>query len=240
MNGLEMVQALIARGYQPHQAAALAGHFLQESGGNPSALNEKEGAFGISQWRLDRRANLENFAKARGTDPSDINTQLDFVGHELNGPEKKAGTTFLSAPDLPSASAALKGVIRYGDNSDAVRLANAKGLYEQAMAAPVGALAGPARASAGVTAAPGAPAPPSGAGGMVTAAGPAAASAAAPVGVLASAPGIGAGMQQLGKQLGAGQQVDFLPEQQIQMARPDTGQSAQIAAALAKAYGFGG
>jgi len=68
-----------------------------------------------------------------------------------------------------------------------------------------------------------------------------AASAAAPVGSLASSP------QSLGGSLGGGasgqaQQPaapDFLAPQQIQAPIANTGQSAQIAAALAKAYGFG-
>lgn len=55
----------------------------------------------------------------------------------------------------------------------------------------------------------------------------------APVGSLAGvASALGGGQQQPAK-------VEFLPEQQIQMARPMVGQSQQIAAALAKAYGLG-
>lgn len=216
-----MVRGLMARGYPPHQAAALAGHFLQESGGNPSALNKDEGAFGLSQWRLDRRTNLEAFAKAQGKDPSDPNVQLDFVGHEMNGPEKKSGSAFLAAPDVSSASAALKPYIRFGDDSAGTRLANANGLFQQlgAPSAPVGALAGTAPT------------------------GGAAVDAAAPVGALATAPAaapptMAQGLGTLGKQLqGTGPQFD--PVQPLQMPQANTGQSQQIAAALAKAYGIG-
>lgn len=218
-----MVRGLMDRGYPAHQAAALAGHFLQESGGNPSALNKDEGAFGLSQWRLDRRTNLEAFAKTQGKDPSDPNVQLDFVGHEMNGPEKSAGSAFLAAPDVASASAALKPYIRFGDDSAGTRLANANGLFQQIGAPPaaVGALA--------------AAAPANSLGGAVA--------AGAPVGALATplpaapttmAQGLGA----LGKQLqGAGPQFD--PVQPLQIPQANAGQSAQIAAALAKTYGIG-
>lgn len=128
MDGPAYVQALVGRGYTPVQAAALVGHIIQESGGNPGALNEKEGAHGLLQWRLDRWDNLQNFAKERGVDPSDPNLQLDFIKREMSGPEAKAGTKFNAAADLPSASAALKSYIRFGDDSAGTRLANAQGL----------------------------------------------------------------------------------------------------------------
>lgn len=135
-----MMRGLIARGYSPIQAAALAGHALQESGGDPTNVNEKEGAHGLLQWRLDRWRNLQDFARSRGTDPTDPDTQLDFIGREFAGPEAAAGTAFARARDLPSASAALKSYIRFGDNSDQARLSNAQALLgEQAnsQAAPV-------------------------------------------------------------------------------------------------------
>lgn len=128
MDGPEIVQGLIARGYSPVHAAALAGHALQESGGNPTAFNPKEDAHGILQWRNDRWAGLQALAKARGTTPDDPQVQLDFIGQEMAGPEAKAGTAFRSTTDLPTASAALKKYIRFGDNSDEARLNNARGL----------------------------------------------------------------------------------------------------------------
>ena len=119
---------LIGRGYQPPQAAALVGNMMQESSLNPSALNQKEGAFGLMQWRLDRRKALEDFARGQGKDPSDFTTQLDFIGHEMAGPESGSASGFLMAGDLPSANAALKKYIRYGDQSLDKRLANSQGL----------------------------------------------------------------------------------------------------------------
>jgi hypothetical protein len=147
MTGDEIYKGLLDRGYAPVQAAALAGNIAQESGFNPSALNQGEGANGLLQWRLDRWRGLQDFAKARGTSPNDANTQLDFIGAELAGPEKRNSTAFFGAPDLASANAALKRYIRYGDQSEGTRLANAQGFLKGQGAAPM-SMAGPAASSA--------------------------------------------------------------------------------------------
>lgn len=214
MDGLEMVRGFMARGYSPHQAAALAGHALQESGGNPAAVNPGEGANGLMQWRLDRWQGLQDYAKAQGKSPTDPNVQMDFVGQEFAGPEKKAASAFLAAPDVASASAALKPYIRFGDDSASARLANANNLFSQVSAAPVGALASAAPVA------------------------PIAAPAVAPAPAAPAAPALSGQVGALGKAL-AGKPEEFAPVQPLQMPQSNTGQSQQIAAALAKAYGFG-
>lgn len=221
MDGLEIVRGLMDRGYAPHQAAALAGHMLQESGGKPTAVNADEGANGLLQWRLDRWDNLQSFAKERGRSPTDPDVQLDFVGRELAGPEKKAGAAFLAAPDLASASAALKPYIRFGDDSDAVRLQNAKGLFGKVA---VGALA-PATSAGPVT-------NPTGAVGALATTTPSPTTTPTPDGTSTEA------LSKVGKTL-AGAEPQFDPLQPLPMARPNIGQSQQIAAALARAYGMG-
>lgn len=167
MDGSAIVQGLIARGYSPVQAAAIGGHALQESGGNPASVNSDEDAHGLLQWRKDRWENLQALAKARGTSPNDPDVQLDFIRQEMAGPEAKAGAAFAAAgDDLPAASAALKQYIRFGDNSDATRLNNAKGLLGMPGIANAGmlgsqatsALSNPALPAAGSTPQPGAPA----------------------------------------------------------------------------------
>lgn len=224
MDGLQIVQGLIQRGYSPHAAAALAGNILQESGGNPSALNKGEGANGLLQWRLDRWENLKKFADEQGKSPNDPQIQMDYIGKEIAGPENKAGSKFLAAPDVESANAALKGFIRYGDDSAGTRLANAKSLYSQ-MNGPVGALDQAATP-------PPQPGPPT-----VLASSPDASPAAPPANPLANLASVLGG----GQQAAAPQQPqapEFAPLQQIQMPHAQTGQSQQIAAALAKAYGI--
>jgi hypothetical protein len=132
MDGPTIMQGLIARGYSPVQAAALGGHMLQESGGDPTNVNPKEDAHGLLQWRGDRWDNLQALAKSRGVSPTDPNVQLDFIGQEMAGPEAKAGAAFnAGGDDLAATSAALKRYIRFGDNSDGARLNNARGLLSQ-------------------------------------------------------------------------------------------------------------
>lgn len=132
----------VKRGFTPPQAAALAGHMQRESDGNPVAWNAKEGAGGLLQWRLDRLTGLENYAQTTGRNPADPETQLDFVVHEMKGPEAKSAAAFLGASDVQSASAALKQYIRYGDNSDDTRLNYALGYAgEQPQNAAVAAAA---------------------------------------------------------------------------------------------------
>lgn len=209
MNGLEMVQGFIARGYTPAQAAALAGHALQESGGSGSAVNPNEDAHGILQFRGSRWQGLQDFAKVQGKNPTDPNLQMDYIKQEMNGPEAKSSAGFLAAPDVASASAALKPYIRFGDDSAPARLANANNLFTQLSGtapAPVGALAS-------------APSDPS----------------AAPA---AAVPTLSSQVGALGKTL-AGTPPEFDPIKPLQMPQANTGQSAQIAAALARSYGIG-
>jgi len=143
-SGPEVVQMLMQRGLSPVQAAALAGHMSQESGFNPAAYNPQEGAFGLIQHRLDRRDALNNFAGSRGVAPTDLPTQLDFILQEMRTTEKnRGGADFLAGGDLPTLHAALKRYIRYGDDSDAKRIANAQAL----LGGTGGAVAAPAAAT---------------------------------------------------------------------------------------------
>lgn len=125
------------------QAAALAGNIQQESGFNPAAVNAAEEAFGLLQWRLDRRKALESLAAARGVPASDLGTQLDFIIQEMRGPEARNAAAFLAAADLPAANEALRRFIRYGDRSEDARLRYAQA-FLQGDAAPQAATPSPA------------------------------------------------------------------------------------------------
>ena len=140
-------EGLIARGYTPPQAYALMGNMKQESNFSPGANNEGEGAYGLLQWRQDRRVNLENFARAQGKPVNDLNTQLDFIRYEqTKGSEAGSSSAFLASNDVGSANAALKKYIRYGDNSEGTRLVNA-----QAYASGKTAIPGTSGSTAGAT-----------------------------------------------------------------------------------------
>lgn len=74
------------------------------------------------QWRLGRLSGLESYAAHSGRDPANIDTQLDYIVHEMRGPEAKNSAAFLDAETIPAANAALKSYIRYGENEAGNRL----------------------------------------------------------------------------------------------------------------------
>lgn len=101
-NAKRAYEFLIKNGkLSPNAAAGIVGNLLVESGNsagsdiNPNAkgdVDKKTGiptSFGIAQWHNDkpdkgRWKNLEDFAKKRDKSPSDLDTQLEFLLHELN------------------------------------------------------------------------------------------------------------------------------------------------------------
>jgi len=131
LTGDMLFQGLLSRGFNRAQAAALVGNMKQESEFRPGVVNPGEGAQGLIQWRQDRLTNLKNFAAQNGQDYTDPNAQLDFIVHEMQGPEAKNAAGFLQANDVQSANAALKKYIRYGDNTEPVRLKNALAYADQ-------------------------------------------------------------------------------------------------------------
>lgn len=82
---------LLEAGMEPHVAAGFVGNFMVESGAglNPSARGDGGNAHGIAQWN-DRRFALFAFAQRRGTDWTDLDTQIAFVLHELETTEAAA------------------------------------------------------------------------------------------------------------------------------------------------------
>jgi hypothetical protein len=121
--------AVLARGYNSAEAAALVGNMKQESEFNPTAPNPKEGGIGLLQWREDRREQLESFAAMTRRSPADLSTQLDFIRYEMSGSESASARAFLNATSVEEANHALHAYIRYGDNTEPTRLA-----YSQAVA----------------------------------------------------------------------------------------------------------
>lgn len=106
----QLYDGLVSRGLPDFIAKAIVGNTGAESDFNTS-INEKaplvpgsRGGFGLEQWTGPRRTALEDFATQRGTSPSDLNTQLDFMMWEGQGPEKKAWNALLAAPDEATAA----------------------------------------------------------------------------------------------------------------------------------------
>jgi hypothetical protein len=78
----------IDRGLSEVVAAGIAGTFQKESNFDTSVTNRKgSGATGLAQWLGDRLTALHAFG---GDDWNTLQTQLDFVWHELTGSERGA------------------------------------------------------------------------------------------------------------------------------------------------------
>ncbi len=79
-------------GFTPLQAAGIMGNIEQESGFNPTALNPSSGAYGIVQWRENRKTALEQKASQKGVPISNIDVQLEHFKDELNTSYKSSVT----------------------------------------------------------------------------------------------------------------------------------------------------
>lgn len=122
-------------------SSALVGNFQQEAGQsiNPNSYNAADStktgknvapAYGIAQWRMDRAVNLFKFAGSsfqpvtsgagpRQTPPMPpIETQLDFVWHELKGSHRSAYNKIITASNV---SDAVEGCCLYERDSSVKR-----------------------------------------------------------------------------------------------------------------------
>lgn len=99
---------LIERGMPPDVAAGFVGNFMVESTPslNPAALGDGGRAHGIAQWN-DRADDLKAFAAQRGKDWRDLDTQIDFIFHELNGKEADAAARIFAAKSPEEAALAV-------------------------------------------------------------------------------------------------------------------------------------
>jgi hypothetical protein len=88
----------------PAQAAGVAGNLQVESGFDPTAHNDREGAIGLAQWEGGRRTRLQQFAAARHTSETDLGTQIDYLIYELQGPEAGALAQLQRATTAASAA----------------------------------------------------------------------------------------------------------------------------------------
>jgi hypothetical protein len=106
MNEEQALTYLTARGFAPHQAAGILGNLAQESGFNPRAVGDGGAAYGLAQWRGPRRKALMDYATKSSRDPNAMGTQLDFLVDELQGPERRALDSLVSAKTPEEAAIA--------------------------------------------------------------------------------------------------------------------------------------
>jgi len=80
--------ALRKLGYSEYTVAGVLGNVQRESNFNATAFNSQgggKGAYGLAQWRADRQTGLENYAKSKGKDKSDVDTQIEYLIGEITG-----------------------------------------------------------------------------------------------------------------------------------------------------------
>lgn len=128
-----VVSGLVARGMPEHVARGFAMNFADESAFDPMAVGDNGNAFGLAQWNGPRKAALEAFASQSGKSASDPNVQLDFLMHELQGPEAGAWSKIAGAPDANSAAAA---VLNYFERPAEVHRAQREAAYLGGQAQP--------------------------------------------------------------------------------------------------------
>lgn len=104
----------VGQGLSPAQAAGIVGNLQGESGQdiNPSAISKADGrdgsdSIGIAQWNGTRAQALKDYAASKGTSWNDLNTQLEFLHSELQGPEKAAYQGLLTAQTPEDAGRAM-------------------------------------------------------------------------------------------------------------------------------------
>lgn len=155
-----IIDGLIRRGVPRNAAVGMAGNIAVESGYDPG-INEiaplvegSRGGFGLIQWTGPRRKQLEAFA---GDKVADLDTQLDFLVHELGTTEKRAAEAIYAAqspteaarlvserflrPGIPHLERRLAEAARLAGGSPAATPSQPRNTLAQPLSAPQNALA---------------------------------------------------------------------------------------------------
>lgn len=104
----------VGQGLSPAQASGIVGNLQGESGQdiNPTSISKGDGrdgsdSIGIAQWNGTRAQALKDYAASKGVPWSDLNTQLEFLHQELQGPEKAAYGQLMAAQTPEDAGNAM-------------------------------------------------------------------------------------------------------------------------------------
>jgi hypothetical protein len=144
------------KGFELHHAAALGGHWRQESDVKADATPDGTPGAGYALMQVmhtprkptwDRFQRLKDYAKENGKNWKDAHLQMDFILHEMFDPrvdqkgrplppyEKKAGEALLAAKTIDEAYEASHKYVRFDRNPrtahEEVRQGDARWLYAQ-------------------------------------------------------------------------------------------------------------
>lgn len=117
--------ALRNAGYSEIATAAVMGNIANESGFNAAAIEQGSGVgFGLCQWSYGRRTALEAYSESKGVEPSDLQTQIEFLLAEIN---PSGGANGYASFQMGSRSSSLYDGNRYtyNDWKDAEDIATA-------------------------------------------------------------------------------------------------------------------
>lgn len=98
----QVINFFTNKGLSINQARGILGNLMQESKGNPYAVNRTSGATGIAQWLGSRKQKL---ISRYGRNPS-VQDQLNFIWEELNTTENKAMRALLNTNTVSEATRA--------------------------------------------------------------------------------------------------------------------------------------
>lgn len=113
-NGQTAYNYYVSQGLSPVAASGIVGNLQGESGQglDPTSVNKGDGAdgsdsIGIGQWNGQRAQGLKDYAASKGVPWTDLNTQLEYLHSELQGPEKGAYQGLLAAQTPEQAGQAM-------------------------------------------------------------------------------------------------------------------------------------
>jgi len=121
--GKYIADKLVKLGWSPDQAAGVAGSILQESGGDPRAVNKTSGAEGISQWLGQRKKDFEAYA-GHPLSQSTLDEQIAFMNYELTRGSEQAAGKRLKAAQTPEEAARIHS--QYYERPGAAEANNAR------------------------------------------------------------------------------------------------------------------
>ena len=99
-----------AKGLGAAQIAGIMANIFRESSFDPTCINASSGASGLFQWLGDRLTSLKQYAASKGTDWTDVQTQLEYAWKEIDGLDgwnynSSARNTFFTTDDPYTAGA---------------------------------------------------------------------------------------------------------------------------------------
>ena len=130
------VRFLMRNGWTLERAAGAVGNFMQESSridpNSEQQITDPSRGEGIAQWSKNGRwQDLLDFAAANQLDPRKLDTQLQFVLHELQSTQKPANKEIIAATTVHDATMAFSIFYeRPGDPRNTKRVDNAQLVFD--------------------------------------------------------------------------------------------------------------